>query len=133
MNLDKVFTITRVVVSEEIDNLNHVNNVVYVQWVQDIATLHWEYLVKGITAEDLIWVLVKHEIDYIGQAVLNDEIILKTWVGETKGVKSIRHVEIFKEDKLLAKSKTTWCLLDSKTLRPTRITEEIFNLLSPSE
>ncbi|WP_299621353.1 thioesterase family protein [uncultured Tenacibaculum sp.] len=132
MNLDKVFTTTRVVVSEEIDNLNHVNNVVYVQWVQDIATLHWEYLVKDINAEDLIWVLVKHEIDYIGQAVLNDEITLKTWVGETKGVKSVRHVEIFKEDKLLAKSQTTWCLLNSKTLRPTRITEDIFNLLSPS-
>ncbi len=132
MNLDKVFTTTRVVVSEEIDNLNHVNNVVYVQWVQDIATLHWEYLVKDINAEDLIWVLVKHEIDYIGQAVLNDEITLKTWVGETKGVKSVRHVEIFKDDKLLAKSQTTWCLLNSKTLRPTRITEDIFNLLSPS-
>ena len=132
MNLDKVFATTRVVVSEEIDNLNHVNNVVYVQWVQDIATLHWEYLVKDINAEDLIWVLVKHEIDYVGQAVLNDEITLKTWVGETKGVKSVRHVEIFKEDKLLAKSQTTWCLLNSKTLRPTRITEDIFNLLSPS-
>ncbi|WP_299709111.1 thioesterase family protein [uncultured Tenacibaculum sp.] len=132
MNLDKVFTTTRVVVSEEIDNLNHVNNVVYVQWVQDIATLHWEYLVKDINAEDLIWVLVKHEIDYIGQAVLNDEVTLKTWVGETKGVKSVRHVEIFKGDKLLAKSQTTWCLLNSKTLRPTRITEDIFNLLSPS-
>ncbi len=132
MNLDKVFTTTRVVVSEEIDNLNHVNNVVYVQWVQDIATLHWEYLVKDINAADVIWVLVKHEIDYIGQAVLNDEITLKTWVGETKGVKSVRHVEILKEDKLLAKSQTTWCLLNSKTLRPTRITEDIFNLLSPS-
>ncbi|WP_442266601.1 acyl-CoA thioesterase [Tenacibaculum sp. ZS6-P6] len=132
MNLSKIFTTNRVVASEEIDNLNHVNNVVYVQWVQDIATLHWQHLVKGKNADHLIWVLVKHEIDYIGQAVLNDEITLKTWVGETKGVKSIRHVEIFKEDKLLVKSKTTWCLVNNETLRPARITEDVFNLLSPS-
>lgn len=131
MNLDKVFVSKRTVVSEEIDELNHVNNVVYVQWVQDIAVLHWQYLTKNVNAEDLIWVVLKHEIDYLGQATLNDEVTLKTWVGETKGVKSIRHVEIFKEDKLLVKAQTTWCLLNNKTLRPARITEDIYNLLSP--
>jgi len=132
MNSDKVFSTTRTVVSSEIDDLDHVNNVVYLQWVQDIATLHWQHLTKNSDAKDLIWVVLRHEIDYLGQATLNEEITLKTWVGETKGVKSIRHVEIFKEDKLLVKAQTTWCLLNNKTLRPTRITEDIFNLLSPS-
>ncbi|WP_075342329.1 acyl-CoA thioesterase [Tenacibaculum agarivorans] len=132
MNSDKVFSTTRTVVSSEIDDLDHVNNVVYLQWVQDIATLHWQHLTKNSDAKDLIWVVLRHEIDYLGQATLNEKITLKTWVGETKGVKSIRHVEIFKEDKLLVKAQTTWCLLNNKTLRPTRITEDIFNLLSPA-
>ena len=132
MNSNKVFSTTRKVISEEIDELNHVNNVVYVQWVQDIAKLHWAELVKNNPQEDdLIWVVLRHEIDYKNQAMLDDLVMLKTWVGETAGVKSVRHVEIYKDDKILVKAKTTWCLLDAKTFRPTRITENIYNLLLP--
>ncbi|WP_132794308.1 acyl-CoA thioesterase [Tenacibaculum skagerrakense] len=132
MNSNKVFSTTRKVISEEIDELNHVNNVVYVQWVQDIAKLHWAELVKDSPQEnDLIWVVFRHEIDYKNQAMLDDVVTLKTWVGETAGVKSVRHVEIYKDDKILVKAKTTWCLLDAKTFRPTRITENIYNLLLP--
>lgn len=132
MNSNKVFSTTRKVISEEIDELNHVNNVVYVQWVQDIAKLHWAELVKNNPQEnDLIWVVLRHEIDYKNQAMLDDVVTLKTWVGETAGVKSVRHVEIYKDDKILVKAKTTWCLLDAKTFRPTRITENIYNLLLP--
>ena len=132
MNSNKVFSTTRKVISEEIDELNHVNNVVYVQWVQDIAKLHWAELVENNPQEnDLIWVVLRHEIDYKNQAMLDDVVTLKTWVGETAGVKSVRHVEIYKDDKILVKAKTTWCLLDAKTFRPTRITENIYNLLLP--
>lgn len=133
MNSNKVFTTQRTVLSEEIDELNHVNNVVYVQWVQDIAKMHWSELLKNSSEKDFIWVVLRHEIDYKNQAKLNDVVTLKTWVGETEGVKSIRHVEVYKENTLLISAKTTWCLLNSKTFRPTRITENILKLLSPAE
>lgn len=131
MHLKESFSIKRTVVKKEIDELNHVNNVVYLQWVQDIAKLHWKELAKNSDYKDTIWVVLRHEIDYLGEATLQDEIKLTTWVGDTSAVKSIRHVAIYKGEKLIAKAETTWCLLNKKTLRPTRITESIVKLLSP--
>ena len=125
----KVFTYSHIVSEDEIDTLNHVNNVVYVQWIQDISTKHWSDLTKGSTTLDYVWVVVRHEIDYKEQAVLGDVITFKTWVGLTKGVTSIRHVEIFKENKLLVKAHTTWCMLHAKTLKPARITESVLKIL----
>ncbi|MDY0779538.1 thioesterase family protein [Tenacibaculum sp. IB213877] len=131
--MNHIFTTQRVVTSEEIDQLNHVNNVVYLQWVQDIAEQHWAELSKNNPQPDYIWVVIRHEIDYLQQAVLGDTITLKTWVGETQGVKSVRHVEIYKDAVLLVKAQTTWCLLHAKTLRPTRITESVINTLLPQK
>jgi acyl-CoA thioester hydrolase len=131
MNSNNIYSTSRTVVSEEIDELNHVNNVVYVQWVQDIAKLHWAELTKNHADNDYIWVVLKHEIDYKNQATLGDVVTLKTWVGETAGVKSFRHVEIYKDDILLVSAKTTWCLLNASTFRPTRITENVMKLLLP--
>ena len=125
------FSIKRTVLSSEIDEMNHVNNIVYLQWVQDIAYKHWNVLTQHNLQTNYVWYTIRHEIDYLQQAVLDDEITVKTWVGETKGVKSIRHVEIFKKDILLAKCQTTYCLLNKKNKRPTRITESILKILLP--
>lgn len=129
MNSDKIFSITRTVCKEEIDELAHVNNVVFVLWVQDIAKLHWAELTKENPLDDIVWVVIRHEIDYLGEAKLNDVVTIKTWVGETQGVKSVRHVEIYKEEKLIVKAKTIWCLLHKTTFKPTRITDTIKNVL----
>ena len=77
------------------------------------------------------WVVIRHELDYSGQATLNDVIKIKTWVGETTGIKSIRRVAFYKGEILLVKAKTFWCLVDAKTLRPRRITGEILKVLIP--
>ncbi|MFD0991846.1 acyl-CoA thioesterase [Tenacibaculum geojense] len=127
------FTQTRIVKASEIDNLNHVNNVIYLQWVQEIAELHWEELTKNGTHSDYFWVVLRHEIDYKGQALLNDEITLKTWVGETSGVKSVRHVSISKNNKIIAKAATTWCLINAATNKPNRVTESILKTLYPNK
>ena len=123
------FQITIRVSENDIDELQHVNNVVYLQWVQDIANQHWNLLKEGYDTSDYVWVVIRHELDYLGQATLGDQIMLKTWVGETSGIKSVRHVEFYKEDKVIVRAKTNWCLVDSKTLRPKRITGEILRVL----
>lgn len=128
----KVYQTERIVKKSEIDDLNHVNNVVYVQWIQDVAGMHWFELVKENPQEDCIWVVLRHEIDYLGSAILGDTITLKTWVGVTQGVKSIRHVEILKNNKVLVKAQTIWCLLDGKTMRPKRIDESVLKTLLPN-
>ncbi len=126
-----VFEQKHTVSIEDIDKYNHVNNVVYVQWMQNIADAHWKELSKNAENIDYVWFIVRHEIDYKNQAVLNDEIILKTWVGKTAGIKSVRHFEMYKEETLLVKSQTTFCLLDATTKKPKRITKEVINLLLP--
>lgn len=119
--------------SKDIDDLNHVNNVVYVNWMDKVAFEHWSFLTKDYPLPQYIWVVVKHEIDYLKQAVLGDEIIVKTWVGETKGFKSERHMEFYKDTNLLVKAKTIWGMLDAKTYKPTRIRENVLKVLEQSK
>lgn len=126
-----VFSLTIKVSSEDIDTLQHVNNLVYVKWMDDIATTHWSYLTKNNPLPQYVWVVTRHEIDYKNQATLGDEILVKTWVGETKGITSIRFMEFYKDDVLLVAAKTTWAMLDAKTFKPTRIRENVLKVLQP--
>ncbi len=113
-----------------IDALNHVNNVVYLEWVQEISVLHWNNLITDKIKAQYIWVAIRHEIDYVNPSFLNDVITVYTWIDETKGVKSIRIVHIYCEDKLLVKAKTTWVLLDAKSLKPKRIGKDLIELFT---
>ncbi len=117
----------------EIDDLQHVNNVNYLNWVQLAANKHWAFLSNSEIDSEFVWVVLRHEIDYISPAFLNDTITVKTWIGESYGVKSERFVEVKREGELLTKAKTIWCLLNKKTLKPTRIPENILQLLAVSK
>lgn len=128
------FEIEHTVTADEIDGLNHVNNIVYLQWVQDVAEKHWKSLIKqNPLAKKYIWVVIRHEIDYLRSAMLNDTVTLQTWVGKSFGAKSVRHVAILKNNKVLAKAQTTWCLLEAETMKPIRITENVINTLLPKK
>ncbi len=128
----KIFEKTITVSEDDLDDLNHVNNVRYVQWVQDIAKEHWLTYVSKDILDTYSWFLVNHFIEYKSQALLGDQLLLKTYVPIVEGVSTTRHVEIInvKTNKLLVKSKAKWCLIDSKTQRPTRITTEIAELFN---
>ena len=119
--------------SADIDDLNHVNNAVYVQWMDKVASKHWSFLTKENPLSEYIWVVIRHEIEYVKEAILGDEILVKTWVGETRGFKSERFMEFYKNDKLLVKAKTIWGMLDAITYKPSRIRENVLKLLQPSK
>lgn len=128
----QIFKKTITVSTDDIDDLNHVNNVRYVQWIQDIAKEHWlTYVTKDILAS-YSWFLVNHFIEYKSQALLGDTLLLKTYVPKAEGVSTIRHVEIInkKTEQLIVSSKAKWCLIDSKTQRPTRIPPAIAELFN---
>jgi acyl-CoA thioester hydrolase len=129
--MNNFFEVKIEITAEDIDDLNHVNNAVYVKWMDDVAFKHWEHLTKNEPITDTIWVVSRHEIDYKSEAFLGDEIIAKTYVGNTRGVTSERFIEFYKGETLLAKSKTIWVLLDAKSYKPVRIRENILNLLQP--
>lgn len=114
----------------DLDALNHVNNVVYLAWVNDISEKHWNRLADESLRQKYFWVVLRHEIDYLNQAFLGDRIRIVTWVGESSGVRSVRHVQIFSDDRVLIRASSTWCLIDAATLRPTRIKEDILSILT---
>lgn len=111
----------------DIDALGHVNNVVYVRWVQEAAEAHWVAHAPEAVRKKYNWVVLRHEIDYLRPALAEQTLIATTWVESFSGVRSDRIVQIaHKETRtLLAKAKTTWCLIDAQTARPKRIEEDI--------
>jgi acyl-CoA thioester hydrolase len=129
--MKNVFTLKITVSSKDIDTLQHVNNLIYVKWMDKIATEHYAFLTKDNPLPQYVWVVTRHEIDYLKQAVLGDKITVKTWVGETKGITSIRFMNFYKDNILLVKAKTVWVMLDSKTFKPTRIRENVLKVLQP--
>lgn len=115
------------VIEDDIDDLNHVNNVRFVQFIQDIAKEHWKVRATDQLKKDFFWVVIRHEIDYKKEALLNDELLLETFVGETTFVTSVRYVNIknAKTGEVLVAAKAVWCLMDTNKKRPTKITEEL--------
>lgn len=118
--------------SADLDEMNHVNNIVYLKFMQEAAILHWYALASKETIDSMRWVARRHEIDYLKQAFLDDELTIKTWVSEFSAVTSHRHYEVLKGNDLIAKAITHWVALDSQTLRPKRLTSDITSLFFES-
>jgi len=126
----QIFEKTKTVSQNDLDGLNHVNNVRYVQWVQDVAEAHWNLKAPIEILEGFFWVMLSHHIQYKGQAFLNDVLILKTFVTKSEGVTSTRMVEIYNKTtgKLLTSSETNWCFMTKESKRPARIPQNIIEL-----
>src|SRR3989441_4713691 len=88
------FEMTVSVLPEDIDEQNHVNNTVYLRWVQEVATAHWKALASAEAQAAVGWIVLRHEIDYKLPASLGDEILLSTWVGAGSRLKFERFTEI---------------------------------------
>lgn len=117
---------------EDIDWLGHVNNVVYLRWVQDAAIAHWSVLATEEEKNTLLWVVVRHEIDYKRPALAGDTIIARTWVGRADRRAFDRHTEILRKSdrKLLARARTVWCPIDSASKKPVDVSDETFKRFS---
>jgi acyl-CoA thioester hydrolase len=116
----------------DIDDQNHVNNVVYLRWVQEVAAAHWDHVASLELQGRCNWVVLRHEIDYHSPALPGDKVRATTWVDPPKGPLQHRFVTLDrKEDgKRLASATTTWCLLDVNTGKPRRISSEIVSVFS---
>ena len=111
----------------DIDEQNHVNNTVYLRWIQDVAIAHWRAVASPKAQETIGWVVLRHEIDYKGPATLGDEMVLRTWVGKATRLTFERFTEIRRnrDGRLLSEARTLWCPIDAQTGRPVRVSEEV--------
>jgi acyl-CoA thioester hydrolase len=111
----------------DIDGQNHVNNTVYLRWVQEVATAHWQTIAASEAQEGIGWVVLRHEIDYKAPACMGDEVVLRTWVGKATRLTFERFTEMFRssDGQLLSKARTLWCPINAQTGRPVRVSPEV--------
>jgi acyl-CoA thioester hydrolase len=122
-----IFEMTVSVLPGDIDEQKHVNNAVYLRWIQDVATAHWRALASADAQRAVGWVVLRHEIDYKAPACSGNEILLRTWVGKATRLTFERFTEIRRHSdaQLLSQARTLWVPIDVQTGKPTRISAEV--------
>ena len=121
------FEMTVPVLPGDIDEQDHVNNTVYLRWIQDVATAHWRAVASPEAQEAIGWVVLRHEIDYKAPAAVGDEVVLRTWVGKASRLTFERFTEIqrSRDGRLLSEARTLWCPINAQTGRPVRVSADV--------
>jgi acyl-CoA thioester hydrolase len=110
----------------DIDELGHVNNSVWVRWMQEVSVAHWHAIATPAQDAAYVWVIVRHEIDFSGNITEGETVEARTWVGEApRGAKFDRHIAFAKDGKVLVRAKTTWAILDKMTQRLVRVPRDV--------
>lgn len=128
-----MFELPITVLPDDCDELGHVNNVVYLRWVQDAARSHWESAAAPEDVARLAWVVTRHELDYKAAAFPGDRLVARTWIGETSPLSCERFVEITRpaDGRLLVRARSIWVPVDRVTGRPRRITSAVLDPFRP--
>ncbi|MCB9605251.1 MAG: acyl-CoA thioesterase [Polyangiaceae bacterium] len=129
----KVFSQRFCVLHEAIDELGHVSNLEWVRWVSRIATAHSESVGLGFSAYQklgLLWVVRRHEIDYLAEALEGQELEVTTWIDDVRGATSRRSTRFHRTEpdgrrRLLVSAETTWAMIDVQRRRPTRVPKDL--------
>lgn len=131
----RTFELSIAIEPADIDELGHVNNVTYLRWVQAAAEGHWKAIARAEDQAKLLWVVLRHEIDYKRAAHLGDAILARTWVGTASRVRFERHTEILRasDGAILASARTVWCPIDAQTLKPVSVGQEVRSVFSTND
>ena len=129
------FVLPIVVEPEDIDELDHVNNVVYLRWAQDAAIAHWDAVAAQDLRKRVHWVVTKHEIEYRQPARFGDTVLVATWIGAIRRTFCERFTETRRQSdgKVLAKTRSWWCLIDSAAGSPITISDELEGFTAPED
>lgn len=124
----EVFKKSIIVREDHLDFNEHVNNLVYMQWALDISREHWLTKANEEITTNYFWVVRRHNVEYRGQAFLNDNLEIQTYVESIRGPFSERIVKIFKGEELLTEVRSNWCLIERATQKLKRVPPEIEEL-----
>jgi len=113
--------------ADDIDELGHVNNAVWVRWIQDVATAHWTSRAPAEHLDAYIWVVTRHEIDYLRSVSVGETVTARTWVPDPpKGARFDRHMEFTGSDgRLRVRARTTWAIIEKTSGKPVRVPAEV--------
>lgn len=133
---DRVFRRTRVVEPGDVDFLGHVNNVVWLRWVVELAEAHASRGTHGATLareDGGIWIVRRHELDYHLSALPGEEVVEETWVESMRGARSVRLARFTRpsDGAALVSARTEWAYVDADSMRPRRIPRALVEAFSP--
>jgi len=133
MPISSVYSKTITIPQSAIDENGHVNNVAYVQWMQDIAVEHYSSI-GGVEVQgsEVTWVVREHKIEYLFPAFAGAEVEIRTWVENIRRVRSLRKYEFVRKSdgKMLVKGETDWVFVDVKTGAPRAVPDEVVKIFS---
>ena len=112
---------------DDIDELGHVNNAVWVRWIQEVAVAHWHALAHPEHHAAYVWFIVRHELDYLRSLAVGESVTARTWVAESpRGARMDRHMEFTGDDGCpRVRARTTWAIMDRASGRPLRVPPEV--------
>ena len=109
----------------DIDHMGHVNNSVYLKWVQEAVVRYWESVAPPEAVARHLWVALKHEISYRRPTFLDDIVVADVIAEKAEGARALFTTIIKRGEEVLAEVKSTWCCLDALSLRPARLARDI--------
>jgi acyl-CoA thioester hydrolase len=113
----------------DMDANGHVNNIVIVRWLQEVATAHWAAVAPPHAQARFLWVISRHEIDYRAPSFAGETLTAETWGENPKGARFDRCTRIAGPDgKVRVEARTTWVIIDREAARPARLRPELVAL-----
>ncbi len=109
----------------DIDHMGHVNNSVYLRWVQDAVVQYWEKLAPAEAVARHLWVALKHEITYRKPTFLSDDVVAEVAAEQVHGARAFFKTIVTRGEDVLVEVKSCWCCLDAATKRPVRLKRDI--------
>ena len=112
----------------DIDFMGHVNNSVYLKWVQEAVIAYWRRVAPAEAVAQHLWVALKHEITYRRPAFLEDNVVAQVVAEGMHGARAFFHTLIKRGEEVLAEVKSSWCCLDAATQRPARLAQDVVRM-----
>lgn len=113
------------IAAADIDDMGHVNNAVYLRWVQEAVVGYWRKTAPAESVAAHLWVALKHEISYRRPTFLNDVVVADVVAEQVKGARAFFSTIIRRGEDVLAEVKSCWCCLDAATGRPARLAQAV--------
>jgi acyl-CoA thioester hydrolase len=115
----------------DIDHMGHVNNAVYLKWVQDAVIGYWRSAAPAEAVARHLWVALKHEIIYLRPTLLKDVVVAEVIAEKVEGARAFFHTVVRRGDEVLSEISSCWCCLDAATLRPSRLARDVIGRFFP--
>ena len=126
-----MFRYTIGILPADIDHMGHVNNSVYLKWVQDAVVRYWEAAAPAEAVSTHLWVALKHEISYRRPAFLDDSVVADVIADQMQGARAFFTTVIKRGEEVVAEVKSIWCCLDAATRKPARLAREVTSRFLP--